>query len=452
MSLPSPTLPQLAEELGSGRTTSRALVEECLGKIADPEGEGARAFLGVSSQALAVAESMDKLRRAGAAPSPYAGIPISIKDLFDVQGEVTAAGSRVLANAPKATTDAVSVSYLRRAGFVLIGRTNMSEFAYSGLGLNPHFGTPRNYWDRASSRVPGGSSSGAAISVADGMAHAALGTDTGGSTRIPAAFNGLVGFKPTASRVSRAGCVPLSFTLDSVGPIARSVACCNILDDILSGGSASGLPLPDRSIGGLRFAVPQSVVLDGLDPQVTKDFAGALSRLSLAGARIEDVSFSEFKDVAPMNSKGGFTAAESYSWHREILASKTDEYDPRVRSRIMRGKEQSASDYIDLVNQRAAFIDSVRKNFEAYDAVVCPTVAIIPPPMADLEEDTEFSRINLLALRNPTIVNMFDGCAISIPINSPGGAPVGLMLASVANRDKDLMQIAAAVERDIISR
>src|ERR1700727_789758 len=215
-----PTLTSLAADLESGRTNARKLVDECLDKIADKSGEGGRAFVHVDVEdAIEASRAMDRLREVRAAPSPFAGIPISIKDLFDIKGQVTRAGSRALDDSPPAEADAPVVSRLRRAGFILIGRTNMTEFAYSGIGINPHYGTPKSVWPRAVGNVPGGSSSGAAVSVVDGMAHGALGSDTGGSWRISASFNGIVGFKPTQQRLPRDGGVPLSFTLDSFGPL-----------------------------------------------------------------------------------------------------------------------------------------------------------------------------------------------------------------------------------------
>ncbi len=231
-----PTLATLAADLESGRTTARKLVEDCLARIAEPAGEGDGTFIHVDRDAaLAAADAMDGLRRVNAAPSRFAGIPVSIKDLFDIKGQVTRAGSRALDDSAPAEADAPVVARLKRAGFVVIGRTNMTEFAYSGIGINPHYGTPKGAWDRSVGHVPGGSSSGAAVSVVDQMAHGALGTDTGGSCRIPAAYNGIVGYKPTQRRVPLEGGVPLSFTLDSFGPLARSVACCATLDAVLAG-------------------------------------------------------------------------------------------------------------------------------------------------------------------------------------------------------------------------
>src|SRR5258708_14474689 len=262
-----PTLASLAADLDSGRTTARALVDACLAKIADPQGEGARAFLHVDAEAaIEAAEAMDRLREVNAAPSPFAGIPISIKDLFDIKGQVTRAGSRALEDSAPAAADAPVVARLRRAGFVMIGRTNMTEFAYSGIGINPHYGTPKGAWQRSAGHVPGGSSSGAAVSVVDRMAHGALGTDTGGSCRIPAAYNGIVGYKPTQRRVPLEGPLPLAVTLDSIGPLARTVGCCAVLDAVLAGETIA--PLQPRPVKGMRLAVPTTVALDELDDAV----------------------------------------------------------------------------------------------------------------------------------------------------------------------------------------
>src|SRR6202163_2100881 len=263
----TPTLASLADDLENGRTSARKLVDQCLARIADASGEGARAFIHVDAEAaIEAAEAMDRLREVKAAPSPFAGIPISIKDLFDIKGQVTRAGSRALDDSPPAEADAPVVARLRRAGFVVIGRTNMTEFAYSGIGINPHYGTPKGAWQRGVGHVPGGSSSGAAVSVVDGMAHGALGTDTGGSCRIPAAYNGIVGFKPTQRRVPLEGTGPLSLTVESVGLRARTVECCAVLDAVLA--DEAVVPLQPRPIRGMRLAVPTTVVLDELEDEV----------------------------------------------------------------------------------------------------------------------------------------------------------------------------------------
>ena len=441
-----PTLASLAADLESGATCARKLVEECLAKIADPAGEGARTFIHVDKDAaLNAADAMDRLRKAHAAPSPFAGIPVSIKDLFDIKGQVTRAGSRALEeDCTPAEADAPVVARLRRAGFIVVGRTNMTEFAYSGIGINPHYGTPKSVWNRSVGHVPGGSSSGAAVSIADGMAFGALGTDTGGSCRIPAAFNGIVGYKPTQARIPLDGGVPLSFSLDSYGPLARSVACCATLDAVLADEPLQ--PLQPRSIKGMKLAVPTTVALDDLDDAVASTFERALEALSRAGALIERIEVPEFLDVGVMNSKGGFAAAESYAWHRFLITSKGDVYDPRVYVRILRGEGISAADYIDLVDARKSFIARTEKRIAPYDALVMPTTANTPPKIADLADDKAFTRENLRALRNCTLINTLDGCAISLPAHREGEVPVGLMLAAAGGSDRRIFELAAGME------
>ena len=445
----TPTLASLAADLARGATSARKLVEQCLAKIADPAGEGARAFIHVDKEAaLEAADAMDRLRKVHAAPSPYAGIPVSIKDLFDIKGQVTRAGSRALEeDCAPAEADAPVVARLRRAGFVVIGRTNMTEFAYSGIGINPHYGTPKSVWNRSVGHVPGGSSSGAAVSIADGMAFGALGTDTGGSCRIPAAFNGIVGFKPTQRRVPLDGGVPLSFSLDSFGPLARTVGCFAVLDSVLA--DEPEQPLQPRPIKGMRLAVPTTVALDDLDDDVASAFERALETLSRQGALIERIEVPEFLDVAVMNAKGGFTAPESFAWHRYLIVSKGDVYDPRVRVRILRGEGMSAADYVDLLSARKSFIARTEKRIAPYDALVLPTTAGTPPRIADLADDKAFATQNLRALRNCSLINMLDGCAISLPAHREGEVPVGLMLAAAGGSDRRIFELAAGMENVI---
>ena len=441
----TPTLATLADDLEGGRTSARKLVDECLARIADTSGEGIRTFIHVDAEAaIEAAEAMDRLREVNAAPSRYAGIPVSIKDLFDIKGQVTRAGSRALDDSAPAEADASAVARLRRAGFIVIGRTNMTEFAYSGIGINPHFGTPKGAWQRSVGHVPGGSSSGAAVSVVDGMAHGALGTDTGGSCRIPAAFNGIVGFKPTQRRVPLDGGVPLSFTLDSFGPLARTVGCCAVLDAVLADEPVKSLQ--PRPIKGMRLAVPTTVALDELEEAVARTFERALETLSRQGALIERIAVPEFLDVGVMNTKGGFAAAESYAWHRYLIISHGNVYDPRVAMRILRGEAISAADYIDLLEMRKSLIARSTVRLAPYDALVLPTTANTPPRIADLADDKAFTAANLLALRNCTLINMIDGCAISLPCHREGEVPVGLMLAAAGGSDRRIFELAAAME------
>lgn len=450
--IPRHTLLSAARDLAEGRTTSRDLVEDALARIADPDGEGARTFMAVHAHAARLrADHMDALRKDGRAPSAFAGLPMSVKDLFDEAGVVTRAGSRVLEDSAPAIGDAPAIARLNSAGMISVGRTTMTEFAFSGVGINPHYGTPANPWRRTESRVPGGSSSGAAISVTDGMALVGIGSDTGGSCRIPAALTGLVGFKPTASRVPRAGTVPLSSTLDSVGSIARSVACCWAADSLMAGGGASLRNAP-AGMGGvqLRLGVLTNYVLNDMDETVGRTWEACLSRLAVRGASLIDVSCPALNDIPVANSKGGFPAPESLAWHAPLLQTRRADYDPFVLRRILRGQEQSAIDYIALHESRQRIMRRAADCLDCYDAVIMPTVPIVAPRQDELTDDGHYAAINMLLLRNPTVVNFLDRCAVSIPCHTPGEAPVGLTLMGRHGDDQALLHIAAGIEHELV--
>ncbi|HXJ08731.1 MAG TPA: amidase [Burkholderiales bacterium] len=439
------TVAQLAADLDRGRTTSRELVEQALAKIDHPDGEGKRAFIAVYADgARAAADYSDALRKKGVRRSAVEGLPVSIKDLFDVAGEVTRAGSKILATQPPANTDAGAVARLRAAGAVLIGRTNMVEFAFGGVGLNPHYGTPKNPYERKVGRVPGGSSSGAAVAQADGMCVMALGTDTRGSIRGPAALCGTVGFKPTARRVPKDGAFPLSFGLDSVGPLANSVACCAAYDAVLSGEPDAWPAVPVQM---LRLLLPLSSALEDLDPQVSKAFESALARLSKAGALIVKVPVPAFDRQAEYFKGGGFAGAESYYIHRRWL-ERIGEYDPRVGKRILLGKDLGGADYVALGFLRREFQAEIEALATPFDAILMPTVPCIAPTIAEADKsDEEYFRWNGRILRNNGLVNFLDGCAASLPIHEPGAAPVGLTVFGTAGRDRRLLAVAAAIEK-----
>lgn len=439
------TLDDLSRRLAAGTVRARTLVEEALERIADPSGEGARTFITVSaSSARAQADEIDRRRLAGQRVPPYAGIPVTVKDLFDVAGEVTRAGSRVLDDWPPATKHAPVVASLRAAGFIIIGRTNMTEFAYSGLGLNPHYGTPRSSFDRATGRIPGGSTSGGAVAVADGMADASIGTDTGGSCRIPAAFNGIVGFKPTAHRVPRAGMIPLSQTLDSVGPLARSVQCCATLDAILR--NAEPCAVPYANLQNLRLLLPTTLVLGDMDETVARTFESSIARLSDCGVRIESRSLETLARIPQINASGGLAAAEAYTWHRKLLDQHRHRYDPRVASRILKGRDMPAAALQELRTQRLSVIDEINGLTVGFDALAMPTVPIVPPPLGTFDNDAEYVRLNSLVLRNPSLANFLDGCSISLPIHRPEDPPTGLMLIGGYRDDERLFMLARAIE------
>jgi aspartyl-tRNA(Asn)/glutamyl-tRNA(Gln) amidotransferase subunit A len=439
------TVERLSRELTEGRTTSRALVEQALARIADPAGEGARAFLKVyADSARAEAEHSDRLRRSGVVRSPVEGLPVSVKDLYDVGGDVTRAGSKLLADAPPASADAPAVARLRAAGAVIVGRTNMVEFAFGTTGLNPHYGTPKNPWDRKTGRVPGGSSAGAGVAQADGMAVMSLGSDTRGSIRLPAALCGVTGWKPTQRRVPREGAFPLSYTLDTVGPLANSVACCAAFDAVLSGEPPA--TLAGMVPKGLRLLLPRSAVLEDLDAEVGRAFDAALKKLSAAGAVITKRAVPEFDRQGEYFKHGGLAGAEAYAIHRR-WQDRLGEYDRRVAQRILFAKQMSAADYVDLGLMRAAYMRAVQALAAPFDALLMPTAPCIAPTIAEVDRsDEDYFRWNFRILRNVGIVNFLDGCAASLPCHEPGAAPVGLSVFGPALADRRVLAAAAAIE------
>jgi len=441
------TIAQARAQLAGGRTSSARLVGEAVARIEDAQGEGARAFIGgASASALAQAEAADRLAAAGI-HGPLSGVPVSVKDLFDVQGEVTRAGSRVLERGPAAADGAVAAR-LRAAGAVLVGRTNMSEFAYTGLGVNPHYGTPSNPWDRQAKRIPGGSSSGAAVAVTDAMAVASVGTDTGGSCRIPAALCGLVGFKPTAGAIATEGMVPLSRSYDAVGTLAWSVACCALLDQVLRG--AAPTPLPDVSLKGLRVGLPSNYMLDDLEPEVAEAYDAFKNQLAQAGAQLTEVKLESLAGLSELTRNGGIVAAEAYAWHRRLIETSRERYDPLILQRMEPGGLTTAADYLWLLERRAQLQQLYRAETRGFDVLAMPTVPIVAPRLADLAEEDAYYRANRLLLRNTSPANVFNTGAISLPCRRPAGsAPVGMMLMGRPGGDERLLAIAQAVSERI---
>ncbi|MCR9257399.1 MAG: amidase [Alphaproteobacteria bacterium] len=436
----------LIADLDSGATTSEALTEACLARIEDPAGEGGKAFITVHrDKALATARAIDAQRQAGIPVGPLGGIPISVKDLLDEKGFVTTAGSVVRKDQPAAREDAPVVARLRAAGAVIVGRTNMTEFAFSGIGYNPHYGTPRNPYDRATGRIPGGSSSGAAVSVTDGMAAAAIGSDTGGSIRLPAAFCGITGLKPTQRRVPIEGAFPLSHTLDSLGPLTHRVDCADRIDQVISGEDREPRPL---SVNRLRLGVPRGgYVLDDLDPEVSVAFEAALSRLSAAGAEIVEFDFETLKQIPQLGNKISLAAVECFATLRDLVDTRPGEFDQLVLSRIEAGRWGNAADYIETLRLRNACVAQSRRETRIFDSVVMPGNALIAPPIAEVAHDAErFTDRNFLALRNTIVGNFLDRCGITIPSTAPGEAPVGFLLMGETGGDAHLIDVARAIE------
>lgn len=444
-------------QLRTGNGSASAAMEHCIAIAQSPA--GAPAF---------VRTLFDSARAQAARPGierhPLAGLAVSVKDLLDLRGQPTPAGSVVLAHAPAAAADSPAVARLRAAGGSLIGRTHMVEFAFSGVGTNPHCPTPAA-WDARSgaipgpARVPGGSSSGAGVSVAMGAAFIGLGSDTGGSIRIPAALNGCVGFKNTARLVPTSGAVPLSTTLDTVCAVTRSVPDAVVAHEILAARRVTRSPAP---LSAWRLAVPTTLFLDDLDPLVAQVFARTLERLRQAGAQITDIALPEVAALGDMLAQGSFSAAESYAWHRPLLATQAAQYDPRVRSRIEHGASMGAADYIALQQAQRHWQACMQAAMQGFDALLSPTVPMVAPTIAsvapadgqdaaqDAARDNAFWRANALLLRNTSVVNMLDGCALSLPCHRPGEElPVGLMVWHAALHDDAVLNVGLKIEQEL---
>lgn len=437
--------------LARGQTSLREVLHNCLTQAQSPA--CAHVFMRLNEEALQAQANHP------APQGPLAGLPVSVKDLFDVQGEVTTAGSVVLQDRPVAAQDAPAVASLRAAGGTLIGRTNMVEFAFSGVGVNPHYGTPAA-WDAVSActagaatgqdapaRVPGGSSSGAAVSVATGAAFIGLGSDTGGSIRIPAALNGIVGFKNTARRVSTQGAVPLSTTMDTVCALTRSVRDAVLAHEILA---HRQVPRFQKSLKDYRFAIPTTLMLDLMSAPVQHAWHRSLDLLRQAGAQLTEIPLPELHELAHLMATGGFSAAESYTWHRHLLAKDAARYDPRVAQRIERGAQMKAYEYLDLQQGRQAWISRMQQAMRGFDALLSPTVPITSPTLASVapgaERDAAFFQANALLLRNTSVVNMLDGSALSLPCHQAGELPVGLMVWHGPMTDDTVLNASLAIE------
>lgn len=441
-------LRQISELLQSGEISAVELVESALERAKDSE----HVFIQLNSDITSLAEVIDRNRHEQQATPPLAGIPITLKDLFNVRNEKTLAGSIALKhNAKLESHDADVIAPLRDAGLLFLGRTNMSEFAFSGMGKNPHYGTPLSIWDRDTGRLPGGSSSGSAVSVAEGIVVATMGSDTAGSCRIPAAFNGIVGVKPSFGRLSLNGIYPLSPTSDAPGPLAVDVDSCFLLDQLISGQLKPAQALPEikpKSIEQIKLIIPDSQVMSGLDEQVQRDFDRSVERLISAGVSIKTVAMPVLDDCIEMFSNRAVALYEAYQHHQHILQSHLDEYDPFVGHRINSGSAISAEQQQQRYDEKQQLIERFNQQFDLLgcDAMIYPTVACLPPALAETEDLEQSRVVNLRCLRNTATANYFDGCSISLPCHQPGQAPVGMMLSARHGHDAALYTIAAAIE------
>jgi aspartyl-tRNA(Asn)/glutamyl-tRNA(Gln) amidotransferase subunit A len=366
---------------------------------------------------------------------PLAGLMVSIKDLFDEMGQVTSAGSAILKDAQPASRDAEAVDRLRAAGAIGCGRTTMSEFAYSGVGLNPHFGNPGNVFDPA--RISGGSTSGGALSVALGIADVALGSDTGGSVRIPAALNGLCGFKPSQSAVPLDGAFPLSQSYDSIGPLARTIAQCSAVHAVLSASATSS-----QNRETLRVGVAGGVLTEGLDMQVAADVQRAIEILAAAGFALTDIDLPMLEGFGNVNRV--IVASEAHRVHAGRLARMETEGDPHVLRRIRAAEGFAPHDESDARAQRASAIAAFSAQAEKYDVFIAPTLPTVAPLIADVE--TDFDRLNALMLRNPSAINFLDGCAATVPMHAGQPLATGLMIFAPGGNDWTVLGIAERIE------
>lgn len=444
------SLEELSQKLTSGECTARSLVDAAFIRINALNDPNSPVFLTLyKDEARAQADRSDRARTSGEDLSPFAGIPFAAKDLFDVAGETTTAGSIVLKDAPVAEHNAVVVQHLLDAGMILIGKTNMTEFAFSGLGLNPHYGTPPAWGTIGENAcAPGGSSSGAGVSIAAGMVPVSLGTDTAGSCRIPAAWNGVVGYKPTQSSLSGTGAFPLSPLLDAPGPLTRRVACCHSIYQLMTGGSPTNIP--SKALADMRFAMPTGIAMKDLHPAVEAAFNRVIEKLNQAGATIETIDVPEFETAGEIFSTAPLATYQAWEIHQERLADSRELFDPFVARRVSTGQDISDQTQQANLEKRKAAIDSYSARMKSFDALLMPTTADLPPTLAPLQYDMDvFGATNGRALRNTSLSNFTDGCAISIPCHTEGKAAIGFSLCHANGQDEKLFTAALAVEKTI---
>jgi aspartyl-tRNA(Asn)/glutamyl-tRNA(Gln) amidotransferase subunit A len=375
---------------------------------------------------------------------PLQGIPLAIKDLLDTKGEVTAAGSKILAEGQPALEDAPVVARLDAAGAIFLGKTTMTELAFSGLGINPHFGTPGCALDET--RIPGGSSSGSAVAVAKTWACAALGSDTGGSVRIPAAFNGLVGLKTTNGSLPTDGTVALSTTLDTLGPITRTTEDAWHLWRAMS--TMSYTPFDKQLPKALKFLVPSNIILEQADPEVVSAFTRTCQRLSKEGHQLSQQTVPELQTIRDLYARyGGFASHEALALYGDMLESRGADIDPRVARRILEFKDRSSSDYLRLSYARHKLVQAFWETYRPFDAILAPTVAILPPKLESLSSDEAYYQANGFCLRNTLLFNFLAGPALSVPCaTTKEGLSVGLMIATAPLQEELALKLGALIE------
>jgi aspartyl-tRNA(Asn)/glutamyl-tRNA(Gln) amidotransferase subunit A len=452
------TLATFARRLRSGELTPDALAELFLDRIASLDGKLGAFRLVLRDRALAQARAARTALQAGIDFGPLHGLPWAAKDLFDVKGQPTTAGTHLLAQAI-AQEDSTAVRRLEQAGMVLLGKNNTVQLAYGGVGINNDHGTPHNPW-HAVPHVPGGSSSGTAVAVAAGLAPVGLGTDTGGSVRIPAALCGIVGLKTTVGRVSRAGVYPLSFSLDSVGVLARSVEDAALVYQQLAGQDDAdettlGVPPEDAladlraGVKGIRLALVEEPFFDGVDPEIARAVREAALVLEGLGAQVGSLSFPAAALAHRLNPRGGVISAEAYAVNRAFLENRYDDLDPVVRDRMRGGGSVTGPDYFEMTRQWAALRRDARRSLAGVDALLVPTTMIPPLPSAPLATDlAEYARRNVQYLRNNAIGNILGLCGLSVPCGFTGsGFPIGLLIYGKPFDERVVLRVGHAYEQ-----
>jgi aspartyl-tRNA(Asn)/glutamyl-tRNA(Gln) amidotransferase subunit A len=438
---------QLSALIHSGSLHPRDLVEETFAAIENHADQSIFTTL-TKSRARQEADASAKRIASGQALGPLDGVPTAHKDLFDVEGLATTSGAKVMRSSEVKSSDAAVVAHLKAAGMVTLGRTNMSEFAFSGLGINPHYGTPINPNDPAVARLPGGSSSGAGVAVASGLIPVALGTDTGGSVRIPAAFNGIVGYKATRGRYDLTGVFPLASSLDSLGPLTKTVEDAIMLDSAMRGKKQSDVRI--TSLAGKRFVIPETIMFDDIETEVVDAFEATVERLISAGAHVRRAAFPRFKLIFELiASRGALVTAEAFALHKKRLAGEdASGMDPRVVQRIRLGEKMSLADYLSIQEIRQQMIREMDQLVEAGELIISPTLPHVAPEIEPLiKDDAAFFAMNGKTLRNTQVGNFLDWCAVSIPCKTAiQGLPVGFSIAGLPNQDEYLLSVAAASE------
>ena len=450
------SLHELARGLAEGEFCSVDLVDHFAQRI-EALDSALNAFrLPLLDEARTQAAAMDAERRAGTSRGMLHGLPYVAKDLFDVAGHPTTAGCPLLADS-HACADSHVVAQLNNAGMVLLGKTNTVQFAYGGAGVNSQHGTPHNPW-HATHHLPGGSSSGSGVAVASGMAPMGLGTDTGGSVRIPAALCGITGLKTTVGRISRAGVYPLSWSLDSVGPLCRDVADTGALLDVMNGEDAhdytthghqrENFAAAQADLTGLRIAFGESAFFDGADAQVVRAVRGAASVFESLGATVSRIEFPEATQALALNPRGQVIAAEAYALNRQLIENHFDELDPVVAFRMAKGREITAADYLQTVNEWNALRGRALERFAEVDIVLCPATMITAKPLADaLSSIDRYAELNLAYLRNTAIGNILNLCGLSVPCGfDDQGLPIGLMLYARPFGERNLLRAGTAFQ------